>query len=813
MNGDTLEFNPAAFKLDTNAVAEDLLRKLPGVIVWGDGTITVNGKEIKSLLVNGKPFFGGATTVASQNIPKNIINKVQVYRTDFNPDNPLDTITVVNLQLMKDKQFGYFGKIGGGYGTDSRFEGDVNMNFFSRSVQVGLAVANNNINKEAENVSTLLKNSTFKGVGANTDYMPNFKANGISNSKNGGFTLQKDFEPEPNKYKSNRLTANYFIRNLNNNTFNNANSRIVLGDNITQIGASVMNTKVRGTDQDFSSRYEKKVRNLNFFFETGLKTSENILEKNQRDSVASIDQGLQSLRNLLNRNNSNTQNFSFKSHFGSVRSLEKNRSLSDWTIDYIFLTGKQNEEITSSSVFTSVLTPSSSRNFNRFNDKSSDYIKQEANLKVGDFYRWLSGRTLNGINVNIQNGIKVIKETSLNQIYDRVSNNLEKLIFIPDLSSNQQTNIIDERPSLNFNKNIMKVLSGRYQKSLNINAMIEGQFYRLKNSSDRSFQNFDYTYSKFIPKGNISYSMYRPSEYNLDLILNYSLTYNYPTPNQLYPVVDYSGIYNVQLGNSDLKPSEQQEISAELSRNSLKSKNTFKYTLSTRIGRINDNFSYSFKNEADGSSTYSFVNLDGYKYFYMNGLMSKAFKFKKNQLQFKFNANLSIAQTPGYVKSFTQIVPELNFSHNFNTSSSLQVYYSYSDVFAINLNQIVNTYSSRQSSSTGDTFKSNLITTSVAGDAKVYKKLSLGTNIDYNIASFTSAPKNNFLLWNVTTNYRFMKGNNLEVKLSALDILRQNKNIITFASNNVFRQTQVNALQQYFMFSLAYYPRKFGRKN
>src|SRR5688572_25331374 len=58
MNGDTLEINPAAFKLDSNAVVEDMLRKVPGVTLWGDGTVTVNGKKVTNVYVDGKPFFG-----------------------------------------------------------------------------------------------------------------------------------------------------------------------------------------------------------------------------------------------------------------------------------------------------------------------------------------------------------------------------------------------------------------------------------------------------------------------------------------------------------------------------------------------------------------------------------------------------------------------------------------------------------------------------------------------------------------------------------------------------------------------------------
>ena len=101
MNGDTLEFNAAAFKLDSNAVVEDLLRKIPNITLWGDGQITVNGREVKSVLVNGKPFFGGDIKTATQNISKNALQKVQVYSTALNKSNPLDSTLQMNLKLKK----------------------------------------------------------------------------------------------------------------------------------------------------------------------------------------------------------------------------------------------------------------------------------------------------------------------------------------------------------------------------------------------------------------------------------------------------------------------------------------------------------------------------------------------------------------------------------------------------------------------------------------------------------------------------------------------------------------------------------------
>src|SRR5690606_41131314 len=55
--------------------------KLPGMVVWGDGMITYNGREIPNVLVNGKPFFGSDKGIALQNIDKEAVKKLQVYDT------------------------------------------------------------------------------------------------------------------------------------------------------------------------------------------------------------------------------------------------------------------------------------------------------------------------------------------------------------------------------------------------------------------------------------------------------------------------------------------------------------------------------------------------------------------------------------------------------------------------------------------------------------------------------------------------------------------------------------------------------------
>lgn len=811
MNGDTLEFNAAAFKMDPNAVAEDLLRKLPGVIVWGDGTITVNGKEIKNFLVNGKPFFGGNTKVATQNIPKDAIDKVQVYRTNLDIDNPLDTITEVNLKLKKDKSFGYFGKIGSGYGTDKRFESDISLNIFSPNTQIGIVGASNNINKFAQDVSTMLRNSTFKGVGASIEYQPNFKASGVTKSNIGGFTFQRDFIPDPNNSKNNRVTANYFINNSDNFLLNNIHAKIALGEDATQLTNSIIDSKVSSTNQDFFAKYERKIKNIDYFLTAGLKINQNNIIKTQNDSVANSNFGLRSTRNVSSNYQVNLQRFAFKIHFNHSKSVENNNNaLGNWSIDYSFDAGKENQQRLNQTSFHSFVSSSDNRYFNRVNDKFLDYLNQDIRVKLGDFYQFFFGQSVSGISMDIQNDLILNQENINNYVYDRASNNT----LIPNvaLSNIQNKKVVDERPSINISKSIFKQLSGRFQKSIMINVYMQGQIYQLKNQSDQEFQNFEYTYQKFIPKANLNYSHYKSGEFQNNIDLNYISFYNYPTVDQLYPIIDNSTIYNVQLGNPDLKPSQQHDLSLNFNHNSLRTKNTFTYTFAAKIGFIKDNFSYSVETDKNGGSTYSFLNLDGYKYVNFTGIISKAYKLKNNQLQFKLNSNLQFSKTPGFIKDFNQVSSVLNYSDDFNTNSNIQAYYSYKDLLAINVNQTLNTYHSKQTNLVNNVFNSSLMVTSIAADTRLTKKMSISSNIDYNISSFTGMPSNNFVIWNANFNYRFMKGNNLEAKLSALDILKQNRSIINFANNNVFRQTKVNALQQYFMVSIAYYPRKFGKK-
>lgn len=104
---DTIEFNAGSFKTQANSNVEDLLKKLPGVEVSSDGTITSGGKTVSKILVDGKEFFGDDTKMATKNLPSDLVDKVQVVdrKSDLARITGVDDgeeETVINLTVKKD---------------------------------------------------------------------------------------------------------------------------------------------------------------------------------------------------------------------------------------------------------------------------------------------------------------------------------------------------------------------------------------------------------------------------------------------------------------------------------------------------------------------------------------------------------------------------------------------------------------------------------------------------------------------------------------------------------------------------------------
>ena len=128
---DTIEYNASSFKTSENDMLEDLLKKLPGVEVGTDGSITANGETISKITIDGKTFFLDDPQLASKNLPAKMIEKVKVVerkseQAQFTGIDDGQEEFIIDLSIYKGMMDGWFGNLTAGAGHDAPDKGYYN---------------------------------------------------------------------------------------------------------------------------------------------------------------------------------------------------------------------------------------------------------------------------------------------------------------------------------------------------------------------------------------------------------------------------------------------------------------------------------------------------------------------------------------------------------------------------------------------------------------------------------------------------------------------------------------------------------------
>ena len=143
IKGDTTEFAADSFKVQPNATVEDLLKKLPGIQVDKNGTITAQGEKVQKVLVDGEEFFGDDPTLVTQNLRADMVDKVQVYdkksdQAAFTGIDDGQKQKTINLKLKDSKKNGYFGKANLSAGTNGYHDSQLMFNDFKNKKKFAL---------------------------------------------------------------------------------------------------------------------------------------------------------------------------------------------------------------------------------------------------------------------------------------------------------------------------------------------------------------------------------------------------------------------------------------------------------------------------------------------------------------------------------------------------------------------------------------------------------------------------------------------------------------------------------------------------
>ena len=150
MKADTFVYNAGAYRLPEGSMLEELVKKLPGAEVSDDGTITINGKEVKKIMLDGKEFFDEDTKIAMKNLPTTMVEKIKAYdrQSDYTRMTGIDDgeeETVLDLQVKKEMKQGWLTNIDVGGGTEDRYTGKTMVNRFTDNTRISIIGSANNV--------------------------------------------------------------------------------------------------------------------------------------------------------------------------------------------------------------------------------------------------------------------------------------------------------------------------------------------------------------------------------------------------------------------------------------------------------------------------------------------------------------------------------------------------------------------------------------------------------------------------------------------------------------------------------------------
>ncbi|MFD2144811.1 outer membrane beta-barrel protein [Mucilaginibacter antarcticus] len=735
---------------------------------------------------------------------------------DKNDEDPLNPKTNMNIVLKKDKQDGVFGKFGIGGGTRKHYAADGMITYFSPKNNFSLVGAANDVNKRAGDVSTLMGFNSFKGEGINSDYHSDFRQQGYNIFRGGGFTGSHDFSKEGDTrqayYKTNMLKGEMFSStNINNTTSNGTSEETLPTTPLDQTKYKVNRTSTGDRKSDnFNIRanasYDKRFQygsiNGTIYANSNRGTSSNTSISNafnERSGIGSVDS-----KQSKSDNSSNNLSGNFRGTIQRQYDFAKRKN--KWfsmDLSYNFNLGNEDNnsrEITDFKATDAAQNLYIDRLYNSRN-KSSNHTLTTTFSGITQYF----ARRFRLFQVGIGNTIAVYDNNENRQVsnWDTVT---KMYVINQSLTNVSHYKTVDEKPSISFSKSFSKSLDNRYSKYLSINATARGQMYSQRNSALQSIQNLDRTYHYFIPTASISYSNYQYGDFSKNYDLSYSTNVQFPTVDQIAPIYDNSNIYDVPIGNPNLRPSYNHQLSFTYSFYDQKTKNAMNSYLSLSAGITKDNIiDSSVYDNSIGRRIRTSINGSGRRYLNYSGYINKAYRFKDHQVQLNGNSSFSYSRYGTVVNGTVYDVN--NASGNLSGAAT----YTYKSIWTASAEERVDGGKITQVGFSQNTYYT---WSTRAGVAFAFpRSIFFNSRVEFNNTK-SSGVKDNvyYTILNADIGYRFLKGAEAEIKISALDILRQNQSFRNYINANTVQSTRTNVLSQYFMLTLAYYPRKFGMK-
>lgn len=788
---DTLEFNAGSFKVAPDANVEALLKQLPGVEIDDEGKITVNGKEVNNILVNGKPFFGKDGKIATQNLPAEIIDKVQVSDTKTKAEElsgkaSTSNESTINLTIQEDKNKGMFGKATLGYGSDKRYESSLLFNYFKDTQKISILGSSNNINSVGFSMNEIFDNM---GGGRNRSVWVNdngsFGINGMQFGGNSGIT------------RSNMVGINYADEWLNKKVDPNfsyyLNTAITENKNRTK-RTNLLPTGTTKTDSE--SSFKNDVIGHNFSTEIEIKIdstatiylSPSFSKSDSKNNSVSFSKSFDSNDVLLNESDGSNYRESNTNNFKNTLLYNKSFKKKGRTISFELNNDNSKNDnklntITNTTFYQSGNT-NDARNQNVLNNENNNNYRIELGF---------SEPINDSLTFNFQNKFDTNKGTDSQNTFNfnSVTNQYDTFNGLLSNTINSKNNTFGSSVGLQLNK---KKISG----NLNVGA----DFLSYDNQSNYlgTITKLDNKYVYPNVNGYVSYKLAKSKS----IYTNFNYNASLPTASQLLPFENLANPLNTIIGNSNLNPTEKYRMYMNFNNYDYATRSGF-YTYFGGDYDVNQ-VVVSTVYDSDFKATTTYENVDKSYSVWAGFSVNKSYKKEKRTIKYgygiwsSYNFNQGLTNASLFESRAISLTPRVNFSYIIEDKITISPSYRYN----YNVTKFDN-YVIDQTDNFRHTFK-------VETTSYWPKHFVLGNDFGYIYNSnITGGFQKDFYLWNVSLGYNFFK-DQLLAKVKVYDLLNQNVNATRSISPTAITDSENTVLQQYVMFSLTYKLEKFGGK-
>ncbi|MFB6454932.1 outer membrane beta-barrel protein [Chitinophaga sp. Hz27] len=796
MKGDTIEYNAEKFKTKDNAVVEDLLRKLPGVNVERDGTIKAQGKEVQRILVDGKEFFGSDPSIATRNLPADMIDKVQVLdkqsdMAEFTGVADGEQIKTINLVTKKNRKRGFFGNASAGAGTNGRYEGGFNVNSFTNDMQLSALGKGNNVNKSGFSSVELLKLvmqdkemlknlppaalselSRMKGVriegnaGAIAELA---RPAGLTDTKYGGLNFNNDWDNF--KFRS----SYFFNDNHTRNSYDYARQYRLPDTSYNYLQAG--NTAAANTNHRIDLSGDVK-----FNPRTSLKITPQInLNNNSNQQDRNFQSYTAKSQTLLNNGaqttNSNTHQQLITSGILLRHRLSKpgRTFLLDAKPGYFSNTGESYNKSTSNF-------------FNLPGGTQQQVIDQKREDKAAVY----------SLNTNIVYTEPLARGLSLQagQQFYYSQGHYNRLVFdrASDDHYNQPDALLSDKYNANTNQYTSKLSLAGNHKRLLYTVGAGWQQNNIKGNSDFKGYHVAASYKALLPE---AYAEWKPSKY-AKVSFRYKMETTAPTVADLQPLEDNSDPLYIRQGNPFLDQKKMQRIN--FSYNNFKLNGRGFYANADIIYYNKDITDSSSINSNDGKQRITPVNVNGNFNFSISA--GRTINFGNNGSSFSAGLSTAYSRNTTFTNSFA------NVNRTISITPDMRVNYYLGDHVNIGAKGSA-AWNKRTFSGTPMLPENNwLLLYGVEGIATLPADITLEANTD-GFSTLGMAPgfNNTILLLNAALTKTINKS--FSIRAEACDLLNRNSNINRINGNGYIEDRRNNALGRYFLLSAVYKFRHF----